>query len=411
MAGVVLASGCVVHEYREPPPPPVAYRSPPPPPPPPLVQPDVDVASVVIEPPVDQPPAVAIPYAPPPMRWDPPPPQPYAEAVWVGGHWSWWNGEWVWARGHWSRPPNPGYVYCEPYYEYRGPNVVFVAGFWRPVARVFVPPPPTVYVPVAEVRVVHVGYARPVGPQGVFVPAPPGSQPGVIVPAPIGTPPAVVLSAPPVVRPGMVIRPAPRGGVVEVVAPAGVTREGRPVAAEAPVVSRDAAAVHPVVVAPPPPVRGTPVNAGYDRGHGGAVPYGPDANAPVIRRPDPNGSGVTVQPRPPPTPIVGQPSSVNPAGGPPLVQPELKPEAMGGQRGNPNPRPGANAPGDEPILRPVPRTESTPNGPVVQNEGVSRPAASNAPPRAQAAAPRPKAHPAKVPPGEKKKQHDEPRER
>ena len=76
-------------------------------------------------------------------------------------------------------------------------------------------------------RVVHVGYVRPVGPHGVFVPPPPGSLPGVIVPCPVGTPPAVVLSAPPVVRPGMVVRPVARGGVVEVVAPAGVTREGR----------------------------------------------------------------------------------------------------------------------------------------------------------------------------------------
>jgi hypothetical protein len=42
----------------------------------------------------------------------------------------------------------------------------------------------------------------------------------------VGTPPAVVLSAPPVVRPGMVVRPVSRGGAVEVVAPAGVTREG-----------------------------------------------------------------------------------------------------------------------------------------------------------------------------------------
>ena len=76
--------------------------------------------------------------------------------------------------------------------------------------RVFMPPPPTVYIPLVEVRVVHVGYARPIGPHGVFVPPPPGSQPGVIVPAPVGTPPAVVLSAPPVVRPGMVVRPVPR---------------------------------------------------------------------------------------------------------------------------------------------------------------------------------------------------------
>ena len=111
------------------------------------------------------------------MLWDPPPPSPYYDAIWVGGHWTWWNGEWVWARGFWSRPPRVGWVYTEPYYEYRGDAVVFVGGFWRPVTRVFVPPPATVYIPLVQVRVVHAGYARPIGPHGVFVPPPPGSQP------------------------------------------------------------------------------------------------------------------------------------------------------------------------------------------------------------------------------------------
>ena len=272
MGCALLASGCVVREYRPPPPPPVVYRSPPPPPAP-IVEPEVEVA-IDVAPPLEQPVAVAIPWAPPPMRWDPPPPAPYVEAVWVGGHWTWWNGEWVWARGHWARPPAAGYVYSEPYYEHRGDAVVFVAGFWRPMYRVFMPPPPTVYIPLVEVRVVHVGYARPIGPHGVFVPPPPGSQPGVIVPAPVGTPPAVVLSAPPVVRPGMVVRPVSTGGVVEVVAPAGVTREGHPVATRAPVMSRDAASVHPVVVAPPPPVRPPPASAGLGPG-----------TRPLLRRP------------------------------------------------------------------------------------------------------------------------------
>ena len=41
------------------------------------------------------------------------------------------------------------------------------------------------------------------GPQGVFIPPPPGSRPGIIVPAPIGTPPRVVVGAPPVINVGM----------------------------------------------------------------------------------------------------------------------------------------------------------------------------------------------------------------
>jgi hypothetical protein len=233
--------------------------------------------------------------------------------------------------------------------------VVFVGGFWRPVTRVFVPPPATVYIPLVQVRVVHAGYARPIGPHGVFVPPPPGSQPGVIVPCPVGTPPAVVLSAPPVVRPGMVVRPVSRAGVVEVVAPAGVTREGRPVSAQAPVVAHDAASVHPVVVAPAPPIRnpGRRVNepVPFPSQNPPATVGGDPVTRPVPAPPSAPGqsgtSTVTVRPVPPP------PNSLPP------VQPVLRPESMGGQRGNPRPwSNGDDRPGTEPILRPVPRAET-----------------------------------------------------
>jgi len=423
MGCAVLASGCVVREVRESPPP-VVYREPPPPPPPPVVyqppqapapvvQQDPGYGAVSIEPPMDQPAPVAIPWAPPPMLWDPPPPRPYYEAVWVGGHWTWWNGEWVWARGYWARPPNPSWVYAEPYYEYRGETVVFVAGFWRPVTRVFVPPPPTLYIPVVQVTVVHVGYARPIGPQGVFVPAPPGSQPGVIVPAPVGTPPAVVLSAPPVVRPGMVVRPVPRGGVVEVYAPAGVTREGRAVTAQAPVVSHDAAAVHPVVVAPvpvrnagnpnrvePAPFPGRPVPATV-----GAPPVATPVPAPA---PAPATGTVTVRQPPPPAP------------GQAPVQPVLRPEQMGGDRGGPRPWANGDDRSEGPVFKPVPRAEPAARpAPVQPAPAASRPAA---PPVAQSTAGEsqpgrrvgpPQGHPPapkKVDPKEKKG-HPDPRER
>src|ERR1700724_3379574 len=41
------------------------------------------------------------------------------------------------------------------------------------------------------------------GPNGCFIPPPPGSRPGIIIPAPIGTAPAVMTGAPPVVAVGM----------------------------------------------------------------------------------------------------------------------------------------------------------------------------------------------------------------
>ena len=464
MGCAVLASGCVVREVREPPPPvvyrepapppppPVVYGPPPPPAPAPVVAQDPGWEAVSIEPPMEQPAPVAIPWAPPPMLWDPPPPRPWFDAVWVGGHWTWWNGEWVWARGHWARPPTVGWVYSEPYYEYRGDAVVFVAGFWRPQYRVFVPPPPTVYIQVVQVRVVHVGYVRPIGPHGVFVPPPPGSQPGVIVPCPVGTPPAVVLSAPPVVRPGMVVRPVSRGGVVEVVAPAGVTREGRPVNARAPVVAHDAASVHPVVVVPPParnaggpgrgvnepasfPSRGPPATVsqpapfpsrGPGRGVNEPAPFpsrGPPATVggPPVATPVPAQPGTgTVSVRQPPPPQAGQPP----------VEPVLRPESMG-DRGGPRPwSNGDDRTGNEgPILRPVPRPEGTPRPPPVQNAPaasrpsgppVAAPAQSSAAETRPAAAPpasrrvepapgRPRA-PQKVDPQEKKG-HPDPRER
>jgi hypothetical protein len=431
MGCAVLASGCVVREVREQPPP-VVYREPPPPPPPVVYQPPPPPAPVVyppapapvveqdpgweavsIEPPMDQPAPVAIPWAPPPMLWDPPPPRPYYEAIWVGGHWTWWNGEWVWARGHWARPPTYGWVYSEPYYEYRGDAVVFVAGFWRPAVRVFVPPPPTMYIPLVEVRVVRVGYVRPMGPHGVFVPPPPGSQPGVIVPCPVGTPPAVVLSAPPVVRPGMVVRPVSRPGVVEVYAPAGVTREGRVVNAQAPTVGHDAAAVHPVVVAP------VPIRTA------GSVPHEP---APFPGRPQPpatvGGAPVaTPVPAPAPGPATGTVSVRQlppPAAGQPPVQPVLRPEPMGGERGKPPPwsNGGDRVQNEGPVLRPVtpshpgpvppaPVGNRTPAPPVAQSSAAEpKPVATRGEP-----APRHPPAPKKVDPEERKKGHSDPRER
>jgi hypothetical protein len=405
MGCALLAPGCVVREVREPPPP-VVYREPPPPPPayqpPPQpypqpvqpqygqpVQQDPGWESVQIEPPMEQPAPVAIPYAPPPMVWDPPPPRPWVEAVWVGGHWSWWNGEWVWARGHWARPPNAGWVYTEPYYEYRGDAVVFVAGFWRPTYRVFVPPPATVYIPIVQVRIVHVGYVRPVGPHGVFIPAPPGSQPGVIVPCPVGTPPAVVLSAPPVVRPGMMIRPVPRSGVVEVYAPAGVTREGRPVTAQAPSVSHDAAAVHPVVVTAPPPVRNDSFPTRVTRPTGLPGPQSANVGGTPVATPvpAPNNGNVQVRQLPP-----GQ-----------TMQPGvLRPEQASHTNGPP---PWSNGQGREnegPILRPVqhgsdmpPRPQPAQSDPPVVRQPPTP--VSPAPPPAVSAVSRP------LPPGQAKK--------
>src|SRR5262249_19163854 len=149
-----------------------------------------------------EPPPIAVAWAPPPMLVEAPPPMPYVGAVWVGGYWVW-EGNWVWAAGRWAPPPRPDYVWVHPYYEHRDGTVVFITGYWAAPGLVLVRPAPTMGIRVGIVGPGVIAGPRPVGPVGVFVPAPPGSRIGLIVPAPIGTPPAVVVSAPPVVSVGM----------------------------------------------------------------------------------------------------------------------------------------------------------------------------------------------------------------
>lgn len=199
LAGTALLGACTVVE-----PAPVVYSPPPraqPMAPPAVVTEPPPVVSVYAEPPLVQPPPLLVPWAPPPMLVQAPPPAPFADAFWVGGNWVW-QGRWVWSAGYWARPPRPGYFWVEPYYEHRGSAVVFVSGFWSAPGVVFVPPPPTLSLSLSVALPGVVGSIA-IGPQGVFVPAPPGSALGLIVPAPIGTPPAVVTGAPAIIHGGM----------------------------------------------------------------------------------------------------------------------------------------------------------------------------------------------------------------
>ncbi len=173
-----------------------------PPAPPPEEQAAAPAVSVYVEPPTSSsPPPIAVGWAPPPMLVEVPPPEPFAGAIWVGGYWVW-QGNWVWAHGHWMGPPQPQYVWVHPYYEHRAGEVIFIDGHWSPPGVAFVPPPPGVLV-VETPAVGVIPGPRPLGPEGCFVPAPPGSRAGIIIPAPVGTAPAVVTSAPAVVNVGM----------------------------------------------------------------------------------------------------------------------------------------------------------------------------------------------------------------
>lgn len=230
------------------------------------------VVSVYVDPPLYQPPPVAVAWAPPPMLVEVPPPSPFAGAVWTGGYWTW-QGNWVWAAGRWSAPPQPGYGWVQPYYEHRDDVVVFVAGHWSPPGVAFVPPPLGLSLAVSAAAAGVVAGIAPIGPPGVFVPAPPGSRLGLIVPAPIGTPPAVVVSAPPVTNVGMRVQNTTINNItnvtninnnqtVKVVAPASATASGRPFEAAIPASAHLAAALPPVVRATAPvPASAKPVAA------------------------------------------------------------------------------------------------------------------------------------------------------
>jgi hypothetical protein len=271
IGAAVILSGCVVEParvYVQAPPPayapaptPVDYYEAPAPQP---------VVSVYLEPPIDQPPPILVGWAPPPMLVETPSPLPYDGAIWTGGYWVW-EGNWVWAHGRWAAPPRAGYGWVNPYYENRGGSVVFVNGFWGRPGVAFVAPSISVNIQVGIVAAGVIAGPRPIGPEGVFVPAPPGSHAGLIVPAPIGTAPAVVTSAPPIIHGGMHITVNNSGHNVTnvtnitnvtVVAPASATANGQAVNTSVPAQPHLAAALPPVVKAyAPVPASAKPIPA------------------------------------------------------------------------------------------------------------------------------------------------------
>ena len=264
-ATVAVVSGCAVHVT--PVPQYVAVR-------PASVPTTVTVApmavvSVYIEPPLEQPAPVVVAWAPPPMLVEAPPPMPFRDAIWIGGYWTW-QGNWVWAAGRWSAPPRPHYRWVHPYYEHRDQVVIFISGHWGAPDVEFVAPPPRLHLELEVVARGVIPGPRPIGPTGVFVPAPPGSRPGIIVPAPIGTAPAVVMSAPPVMNVGMRVQTTVNNTTINnnrityitnvtVIAPAAATASGRPYEANVPAQAHLAAALPAVFHAPAPSAAAKPV--------------------------------------------------------------------------------------------------------------------------------------------------------
>jgi hypothetical protein len=213
------------------------------------------------------------------MLVEEPAPPPFYGAVWIGGFWVW-HGTWVWDHGRWAEPPRPSYVWVHPYYENRGGTVIFITGHWGAIGVAFVPPPRDRYFEVERPLPGVVAGPPCIGPEGVFVPPPPGSRLGIIIPAPVGTAPAVVTSAPAVVNVGMRITNNVNSNNttvvnnvtnvtnvtnithVTIVAPASATATGQAVNTSVPAQAHLAAALPPLVkVAAPPPATQRPIPA------------------------------------------------------------------------------------------------------------------------------------------------------
>ncbi len=238
---------------------------------PPAAQP---VVSVYVDPPLSQPAPISVDWAPPPMLVDVPPPQPAPDQVWTGGYWVW-EGNWVWAYGSWAPPPQVGYHWNNPYYDHRGNSVIFVNGYWGAPGVAFVAPGVNVNISLGQIGIGVVAGMRVNGPEGVFVPAPPGSYYGLIVPAPIGTSPAVVVGAAPIIRTGMRVTINNESNVsnvtnisnVTIIAPASAMANGRAVNASVPAQPHLAAAQASVVSAKAPEPASRKAIPAYVAGH------------------------------------------------------------------------------------------------------------------------------------------------
>ncbi|MEC5218845.1 hypothetical protein RCH09_003820 [Actimicrobium sp. GrIS 1.19] len=402
----VLLTGCAATPVYPPrvyvrPPAEVVYLAPAPQP----------VVSVYVEPPMYQPPPIRVQWAPPPMLVETVPYRPYPDAIWTGGYWVW-QGNWVWAHGRWAAPPQPGYGWVNPYYENRGGSVLFVNGFWAAPGVSFVPPAPNINIAVAQVTMgVAIGL-RPVGPEGVFVPAPPGSRLGLIIPAPIGTAPAVVVSAPPVVNEGMQIHVNSNSNNtynnnsvtnnaisnnnvtnnltnirnvtnVTIVAPASATASGQSVNFSVPAQAHLAASLPPVVrVAAPEPISAKAIQS-YVAGHPSAAlppPQMVHAEMAQVHQHPPNQghAAAPVQPVVPnkaAAPVAALPHPLTPDNEASHEHGITRPVSMAQPQSLPNPLPvpGSGNPVTSPQLFGAQPAPDRPKPPAARNPPASRP--------------------------------------
>ena len=388
-------------------------------------------------PPLAQPRPIAAPWAPPPLLGEAVPPQPSLDATWTGGYWVW-REQWVWAPGHWARPPRPDYRWVPPYYEHRDDRVLFVDGFWSAPGVAFIRPAATLSIALA---VVGAGIAigrPPVGPEGPFVPPPPGSRWGLIVPAPVGTSPSVMRDAPAIIAPGMrvtnnitrvsndshdttinnrnttVVNNVTNNVTIE--APASATSNHQAihavVAPESHLVAGAPAVAAPInpgpAIAPPRPTPAQPGPSARDRGIAGreAQPRSPD-----IAKPAAHPEVQAVTPRQPdraserPADAArSNDRAMSPGAPKPKPTPQAAPERPKAQaESRPQAPPAKNAPASkpEPAHPPQPHEVRTAEAPHPQPHAVPPP------PKEKAAVPKAAAHDPKQ--AEKDRAHEKPK--
>jgi len=74
--------------------------------------------------------AVYVKNPPPAARHEVRPARPFANAMWIGGHWEWRGNKYVWKSGHWVKPVK-GKRWVSGHWKNTPRGYVWVKGRWN----------------------------------------------------------------------------------------------------------------------------------------------------------------------------------------------------------------------------------------------------------------------------------------
>ena len=74
-------------------------------------------------------PATYVKDAPPTLKPEPIPPRPHANAVWIGGQWTWQANHYTWTPGHWEAKPRAD-AWVPGHWQKTGRGWIWVEGRW-----------------------------------------------------------------------------------------------------------------------------------------------------------------------------------------------------------------------------------------------------------------------------------------